>query len=93
MSTLGVRVCADVYERRAMLAHLLTPSLFTGLLRASLGIGTSVTPPDTPRKSLGHERTFAGMSDRNELLAKVCCTPYFAALVVCPHCVIYCDMV
>jgi DNA polymerase kappa len=70
LETLGVRLCSDVYQQRAVLAHLLTSCLFHTLLRSSLGIGTCETPADTPRKSVGREQTFAEMSDKRELLAK-----------------------
>ena len=72
LSALGVRYCADIADKCAELAFLLTPIMFRGLLRASLGLGTSETPADTPRKSLSHERTwFQEVSERTELLQKV----------------------
>jgi DNA polymerase kappa len=64
LSALGVSVCADVIERRAVLAAVCSPSLLDFLFGAALGLGTTRhVPPPPPgelrRKGISVERTFS----------------------------------
>ncbi|KAI9144034.1 hypothetical protein BKA69DRAFT_1057838 [Paraphysoderma sedebokerense] len=67
----GIVGCKDVYPSRAILYKLLTPKIFEFVLRASIGIGSTVVDEEWTRKSISVERTFSGMSDEQQLFAKL----------------------
>ncbi|KAJ9114977.1 hypothetical protein QFC22_005305 [Naganishia vaughanmartiniae] len=70
LSSMGVQTCGDVYTHRAVI-NLMDHHLgLQGLLKAYLGIGSSVVQPGRreERKSVGCERTFSDKSNETEIL-------------------------
>jgi DNA polymerase kappa len=74
LAALGVRSCADVLERRAVLSAVCSPSLLDFLFCAALGLGATRHAPRAPpgelrRKGISCERTFpsARSAARGEL--------------------------
>jgi DNA polymerase kappa len=64
LAALGVKSCADVLERRALLSAVCSPSLLDFLFAAALGLGSTRHPPPPPpgelrRKGISCERTFS----------------------------------
>ena len=50
-----IKVCKDLYEKRAMIYLLETQNTFEFLMRACRGLGNTKIEHDYEKKSLGHE--------------------------------------
>jgi len=76
-ATFGAATMGDIWNARVAVQRVMAPLQFDFLLRASLGCTETdiVKPPfsdrESERKSISVERTFRGLSDRNEIEAKL----------------------
>ncbi|KAG2211235.1 hypothetical protein INT47_006355 [Mucor saturninus] len=71
LESLGVNTCGDIFARRAVLYKLLSPISFQFMLRNYLGLGSTSFNAEVERKSMSVERTFAAMSNPDELFQKL----------------------
>ncbi|KAI7896710.1 uncharacterized protein EV154DRAFT_434804 [Mucor mucedo] len=71
LESLGVNTCGDIFARRAVLYKLLSPISFQFMLRNYLGLGSTSFSAEVERKSMSVERTFAAMSNPDELFQKL----------------------
>ena len=76
LSAFGVHTVADLHARRAALRHVFSPISCEFFWHAYLGLGSTMTPEkasegDVTRKGISCERTFAPISQREDLEAKV----------------------
>ncbi|KAI9012632.1 hypothetical protein CLU79DRAFT_769427 [Phycomyces nitens] len=71
LDSLGVKMCADIYDKRALLYKLLSPISLKFMLQAYLGLGSTVVKSSTTRKSISVERTFDTLSAPGDLICKV----------------------
>jgi impB/mucB/samB family C-terminal domain len=72
----GVTTVADLHVHRAVLAHVFSPISCDFFLHASLGLGSTLTPEkaaegDVTRKGISTERTFAAISQKEDLHKKL----------------------
>ncbi|KAJ7462246.1 IMS-domain-containing protein [Mycena galericulata] len=73
LESVGVQTCGDIFTRRATLSLMDKQFGLMHLLRTYLGIASnSVQPPQREeRKSIGAERTFQPLSDKQKILEKL----------------------
>ncbi|KAH8556279.1 hypothetical protein BGW37DRAFT_6820 [Umbelopsis sp. PMI_123] len=71
LNALNVKTCQDIYPQRAMLFKLLSDISFKFLLRAHLGLGSTMVDSEYVRKSISVERTFRSLSSRTDLYFKL----------------------
>ncbi|KAJ6475326.1 DNA/RNA polymerase [Mycena vitilis] len=73
LESIGIKTCGDIYTFRATLSLMDKQFGLVHLLRTHLGIASnSVQPPQREeRKSIGAERTFAPLGDKEEILEKL----------------------
>ena len=66
---LGIRIVADIYEKRAVLYKLLSEKSFDFLINVYLGIGATAvrSAEHYDRKSVGTERTFRDEENEEKL--------------------------
>ncbi|EIN11671.1 IMS-domain-containing protein [Punctularia strigosozonata HHB-11173 SS5] len=73
LDSIGVKTCGDIYPHRATLSLLDKHFSLHWLLQTYLGIASNVVQPGSreERKSIGAERTFNPISNREKLLQKL----------------------
>ncbi|KAJ7218103.1 IMS-domain-containing protein [Mycena pura] len=73
LESIGIKTCGDIYTHRATLSLMDKQFGLMHLLRVHLGIASnSVQPPQREeRKSIGAERTFAPLGDKQKILQKL----------------------
>ncbi|KAJ7084347.1 IMS-domain-containing protein [Mycena belliarum] len=73
LESIGIKTCGDIFTYRATLSLMDKQFGLMHLLRTHLGIAdNSVEPPQREeRKSIGAERTFAPMGDKQKILDKL----------------------
>lgn len=76
LAAFGVTTVADLYAQRAALRHVFSPISCDFFWHAYLGLGSTMAPEkasdgDVTRKGISCERTFAPISQKAELEAKV----------------------
>ncbi|KAJ3570389.1 hypothetical protein NP233_g4438 [Leucocoprinus birnbaumii] len=73
LESIGIKTCGDIFTHRATVALMDKQFGLHFLLRTYLGIASNeVSPPQREgRKSIGSERTFSPMDDREKLLQKL----------------------
>ncbi len=77
LRALGVSVCADLLRHRGLLRALFSKLSMDFFLSAALGLGSTSHAPavregEAGRKGISCERTFAPLSNKRDLEAKVC---------------------
>ncbi|KIJ67784.1 hypothetical protein HYDPIDRAFT_107278 [Hydnomerulius pinastri MD-312] len=73
LDAIGIKTCGDIYTHRAMLSLMDEKFGLRFLLRTYLGIASNVVQPGSreERKSIGAERTFRALSDKQAILSKL----------------------
>ncbi|KAK1236311.1 hypothetical protein PQX77_000427 [Marasmius sp. AFHP31] len=73
LESIGVQTCGDIYTQRGVIALLDKHFHLHYLLQTYLGIASNVVKPHTreERKSIGAERTFNPLQDRDQILKKL----------------------
>ncbi|KAH8828279.1 hypothetical protein DL96DRAFT_1669405 [Flagelloscypha sp. PMI_526] len=73
LDSIGVKTCGDIYKYRATISLLDKQFGLEGLLKKYLGIGSNVVQPwqREERKSIGAERTFHSLSEKDKILGKL----------------------
>ncbi|KAJ7132790.1 IMS-domain-containing protein [Mycena crocata] len=73
LESIGIKTCGDIYTHRATLSLMDKQFGLMHLLRTHLGIASnSVQPPQREeRKSIGAERTFPPLGDKQKILEKL----------------------
>ncbi|KAF7298225.1 IMS-domain-containing protein [Mycena chlorophos] len=73
LESIGIKTCGDIYAHRATLSLMDKQFGLVYLLHKYLGIGSNcVEPPQREeRKSIGAERTFAPLSDKEKIVEKL----------------------
>ncbi|KAH9839306.1 DNA/RNA polymerase [Rhodofomes roseus] len=73
LESMGVETCGDIYMHRAVLSLMDKQFGLHFLLQAYLGIASNVVQPGTreERKSIGAERTFTSISDKDKIFQKL----------------------
>ncbi|KAN0135378.1 hypothetical protein V8E53_006657 [Lactarius tabidus] len=73
LESIGVKTCGDIYRSRGMLALLDKQFGLDSLLRVYLGVASNVVQPwaREERKSIGSERTFRAISEKDKILGKL----------------------
>ncbi|KAJ7346571.1 hypothetical protein DFH08DRAFT_868602 [Mycena albidolilacea] len=73
LESIGIKTCGDIYTYRATLSLMDKQFGLLHLLRTHLGLGsTSVQPPQREeRKSIGAERTFPPLGDKQKIIEKL----------------------
>ncbi|KAH9046045.1 IMS-domain-containing protein [Lactarius hengduanensis] len=73
LESIGVKTCGDIYNCRGVLALLDKHFGLHSLLRVYLGIASNVVQPwvREERKSIGSERTFRAISEKEKILEKL----------------------
>ncbi|TDL25971.1 IMS-domain-containing protein [Rickenella mellea] len=73
LDSIGLKTCGDIYEHRAVIFLLDKYLGLHFLLNAYLGLGSNIVRPHQrdERKSIGAERTFAPIHDRQKILDKL----------------------
>ncbi|KAH8977778.1 hypothetical protein EDB86DRAFT_3054602 [Lactarius hatsudake] len=73
LESIGVKTCGDIYSCRGVLALLDKHFGLHSLLRVYLGIASNVVQPwvREERKSIGSERTFRAISEKEKILEKL----------------------
>uniref|UniRef100_A0A8C9SP45 DNA polymerase kappa n=1 Tax=Scleropages formosus TaxID=113540 RepID=A0A8C9SP45_SCLFO len=66
LSALGIKTCAELHQKGALLSLLFSETSFHHFLQISLGLGSTHINRDGERKSMSTERTFAEMSSVEE---------------------------
>ncbi|PFH53760.1 hypothetical protein AMATHDRAFT_991 [Amanita thiersii Skay4041] len=73
LESIGIKTCGDIYQYRATV-YLMDKQFGLGfLLRTYLGIGSNVVQPyqREERKSIGAERTFSALGDKEKIFNKL----------------------
>jgi nucleotidyltransferase/DNA polymerase involved in DNA repair len=68
---IGIETVGQMYENRVLLKKVFSERSFNFFLDASLGLGSTNHAPIKPRKSIGRQRTFGALADKDKLLAKL----------------------
>ncbi|KAF7315401.1 IMS-domain-containing protein [Mycena indigotica] len=73
LESIGIKTCGDIYTHRATLSLMDKQFGLVYLLQKHLGIASNhVQPPERDeRKSIGAERTFAPLSDKEKIIEKL----------------------
>jgi len=73
LDSIGVKICGDIYKCRGVLSLLDKQFGLHSMLRVHLGIASNVVQPRAreERKSLGSERTFRAISEKETILQKL----------------------
>jgi len=73
LESIGVKTCGDIYRCRGVLALLDKQFGLHSLLRVYLGVASNVVQPwaREERKSIGSERTFRAISEKEKILEKL----------------------
>ncbi|GFF37068.1 putative DNA-directed polymerase kappa [Aspergillus lentulus] len=73
LDAIGIKTCGDIYPQRALLTRLFGEKAFHFLIQCFLGLGrTQVQPVENyERKSVGTERTFNEIGDKQLLREKL----------------------
>ncbi|KAH9935682.1 uncharacterized protein B0H18DRAFT_976825 [Fomitopsis serialis] len=73
LESIGIKTCGDIYAHRAVLSLMDKQFGLHFLLQAYLGIASNIVQPGTreERKSIGAERTFSPISDKEQILQKL----------------------
>ncbi|KAK2464297.1 hypothetical protein APHAL10511_003754 [Amanita phalloides] len=73
LDSIGIKTCGDVFTHRATIYLMDKHFGLNFLLRTHLGIASNVVQPHQreERKSIGAEKTFAPLSDKQKILAKL----------------------
>ncbi|CAG8727127.1 14982_t:CDS:10, partial [Acaulospora morrowiae] len=71
LDALEIKTLGDIFQKRVYIYKIFTLNSFQFLIRASLGLGSTVVKSDHNRKSMSVERTFAPLSRPEDLLAKL----------------------
>ncbi|KAL4805321.1 hypothetical protein BDV18DRAFT_140696 [Aspergillus unguis] len=73
LDAIGIKTCGDIYPQRALLAKLFGEKALHFLAQCYLGLGrTKIQPAESyERKSVGTERTFHEISNREEFREKL----------------------
>ncbi|KZT66386.1 DNA/RNA polymerase [Daedalea quercina L-15889] len=73
LESIGIKTCGDIYTHRAVLSLMDKQFGLHFLLQVYLGIASNVVQPHTreERKSIGAERTFMSISDKDRILQKL----------------------
>ncbi|KAG8185369.1 hypothetical protein JTE90_023115 [Oedothorax gibbosus] len=70
LNALGLNTCLDLWSQRDIVSCLFSPISVDFYMRASKGIGRTTIKSEYVRKSIGTERTFQEINDREELHKK-----------------------
>ncbi|CAG8468084.1 7734_t:CDS:10 [Acaulospora morrowiae] len=71
LGALDIKTCADIIDKRLYLYRLFSEHSFNFFMRAALGIGSSITPIEIERKSVGVSRTFSSPIRPKDRLSKL----------------------
>ncbi|GLA32657.1 DNA/RNA polymerase [Aspergillus phoenicis ATCC 13157] len=73
LDAIGIKTCGDIYPQRAILTKLFGEKAFHFLVQCYLGLGrTKIQPVENyERKSVGTERTFHEIGNKEEFRAKL----------------------
>ncbi|KAI5285063.1 hypothetical protein KEM54_000863, partial [Ascosphaera aggregata] len=73
LESVGVKICADIYTQRGLIAPLFGQKAFAFLMEVYLGLGRTllVSEDAHERKSVGCEHTFRDISNMDELVRRL----------------------
>lgn len=70
LNAIGIHTCADMWDKRDLVASLFTSNSVDFYMRVALGIGSTTVKSEYTRKSIGNEQTFKEIHQKEELHKK-----------------------